>query len=88
MKASIKKLSLEVLKARKPTIIDLSTQLCRMPGTSNADITLDESDKNTETINLTIEGSDLNYSQISHLIEQSGGVIHSINQVSAAKSKK
>ena len=88
MKVSIKKLCLDILKPHKPNIVDLSAELCRIPGVHGAEIATHEIDKNTETIKLTLEGSNLDYTQICHTIEQSGGVIHAVNQVSAAKSKK
>jgi len=88
MRISIRKLTLDVLKPHKPTIVDLSAELCRLSGAEAVDISAHEIDKNTETVKLTLTGPGLNYPMIRQVIEQSGGVIHSVNEVSASKSKK
>lgn len=45
-----------------------------------------EIDKETENIKVTMQGSDLNYQEITQAIEEYGGSIHSIDEVVAGKT--
>ena len=46
---------------------------------------LDEVDQDTETIKITIEGDNIDFRVVSNAIESVGGVIHSIDSVSAGR---
>jgi len=60
--------------------------LVRDARVSGVNISLKEVDQNTESITITLEGDDLNFSSIREVLEDAGAVIHSIDQVVAGKS--
>jgi hypothetical protein len=57
-----------------------------LDGVEGVNVTLMEIDKETENIKVTIQGSELNFEEISQAIEQYGGSIHSIDEVVAGKT--
>lgn len=48
-------------------------------------ITLSELDVETESVKITIVGTNLNFEEIKKLIESLGGVVHSVDEVVAGK---
>jgi hypothetical protein len=83
--SEIKRLILDVLKPHNPSLVDLSIQLGDMHGVSGVTCMLEEVDQETESIKITIEGSDIDFGLVEKTIEQMGAVIHSIDGVSAGK---
>ena len=83
---ALKRLVLDVLKPHMPLLPELSVQLSRLSGVTGVNISLIEVDKNTESVKITIEGNSLNYELIAKQLEESGAVIHSIDQAVAGKT--
>lgn len=81
----IRRLVLDVLKPRYPSIVEISEKLSALKGVSGVNCTLKEVDQETETIKITIEGSDLNFEQIRAVLEEEGADIHSVDSVSTGK---
>ena len=80
---NIKRIILDVLKPHNPSIIDLAGRLGSLDGISGVIISLDEVDKDTDSVKITIEGSNVNYELVNKTISECGAVIHSIDGVSA-----
>ncbi len=78
----LRRVVLDVLKPHSPSLPEFATNLASIPGVKGANVTLIEIDKETETIKVTIEGR-LDYPRIRASIEEWGGVIHSVDEVSA-----
>ena len=68
-----------------PLLPELAVQLSRLPSTSGVNISLIEVDKNTESVKITIEGNSLDYELIAKSLQESGAVIHSLDQAVAGK---
>jgi hypothetical protein len=83
-KSSIKlrRIVLDVLKPHSPTLPEFATMLGGLKGVDAVNVTLIEIDKETETLKVTIDG-ELDYSAIRSAIEEWGGVVHSVDEVSA-----
>ena len=81
--ASIKRLILDVLKPHSPSIIELAERLGALPGISGVNISLEEVDAETDSVKITIEGTDISYVSVRKEISDCGAVIHSIDGVSA-----
>jgi hypothetical protein len=81
----IRRIVLDVLKPHSPRLTDLALMLTRDERVSGLNISLKEVDQNTESITITVEGDDLRYDTIKEILEQSGAVIHSIDQVVAGR---
>jgi hypothetical protein len=72
-----------VLKPHAPSIIEVAERLSCLEGITGVNISLEEVDAETDSIKITIEGSNINYSKVKKEISDCGAVIHSIDGVSA-----
>jgi len=82
----LKKIVLDVLKAIKGTsLVELAEMIVRLNGVSKISINVSEVDVETITLNVTIEGNNIDFSEVRDIIEKAGGVIHSIDYVTAEK---
>ena len=80
---NIKRIILDVLKPHTPSIIELAERLGSLEGISGVNISLEEVDKDTDSVKITIEGTNVKYDSINKTISECGAVIHSIDGVSA-----
>ena len=82
----IKRLVLDVIIPKKgPSIVEIAEGISKAEGVDAVNITVKEIDMETENIILVIEGDSIDFNEVSKLIEELGGVIHSIDQVVAGK---
>lgn len=81
----IRRLVLDTLKPHEPGILELADQLSDLDGITAVNISIYEIDRKVENAKITIEGEDITYQQVHHLIEEMGGVIHSVDEVVAGK---
>ncbi|MEM1623102.1 MAG: DUF211 domain-containing protein [Sulfolobales archaeon] len=82
----LKKIVLDVLKTIKGTsLVELAEMIVRLNGVSRISINVSEVDVETITLNVTIEGNSIDFSEVRDVIEKAGGVIHSIDYVIAEK---
>jgi len=82
----LKRLVLDVLKPHSPSLPEFAEILGSVSGVKNVNLSLIEIDQDTETIKVTLEG-DLNYETIKGMIEEKGGVVHSIDEVSVTETR-
>ena len=83
--AKTRRLVLDTLKPHEPNIIELANELSELTGVSAVNISIYELDRMVENAKITIEGEDIAFEKVSHLIEDMGGTIHSIDEVVAGK---
>ena len=81
----IKRLVLDVLKPHHPTIIEMARRISVIKGVSGVNCTLEEVDRETESVKITIEGPSIDFESIEETISDCGAVIHSVDSVSAGK---
>lgn len=81
----IKRLVLDVLKPHNPSVVELSRKLSDLDGVLGVNCTLDEVDQETESVKITIQGTDIDYDEVEEAIRESGAVIHSVDSVSTGK---
>ncbi len=82
----VTKLVLDVLKTiRGPTLIDMAQKIAELPGVKHVNIKVNEVDVETLTLTITIEGTDIDFERVRKLIESMGAVIHSVDEVTAAR---
>ncbi len=82
----LKKIVLDVLKTiRGTSLVELAEMIVRESGVSRISIRVNEVDVDTITLNVTIEGEDIDFARVKEIIEKSGGVIHSVDHVVAEK---
>ncbi len=79
---NIRRLVLDVDKAiARPSVIEIAKVISDCVGVESVNITVSEIDVETVGMDITIEGSDLNYEVIFKHIESVGAVVHSIDQI-------
>lgn len=83
--SKVRRLVLDVLKPHQPTILDLAVKLGDLEGIKGADLVLNEIDNKVENIKITLEGPKINFDEVSAVIQESGGSIHSIDKVSTGE---
>jgi hypothetical protein len=80
---AIKRIILDVLKPHAPSIIEIAQRLSCLEGISGVNISLEEVDAETDSIKITIEGTNINFNLVKREISECGASIHSIDGVSA-----
>ncbi|RLG87445.1 MAG: hypothetical protein DRO39_00475 [Thermoprotei archaeon] len=81
---AIVRLVLDVLKSiRGPSIIDLAEKLAELEGVSTVSVKVNEVDVETLTLTVIVEGNDITFEDVRSVIEDMGGVIHSVDEVIA-----
>jgi hypothetical protein len=83
--AKIRRLVLDTLKPHEPNIIDLANMISELEGVSSVNISIYEMDRMVENAKITIEGDAISFSKVSLVIEDMGGMIHSVVEVVAGK---
>ena len=81
----LRRLVLDVLKPHNPSILDLSNKLSKLKGIDGVNIITIEIDKEVENVKVVLEGTDINFSKVKKILEDSGGAVHSIDEVAAGK---
>jgi hypothetical protein len=82
---NLRRLVLDVLKPLDPSIVSLVQLLADLEGVDGVNIAIYEIDRRVENAKVTVEGQDLPFDQIMHVIEENGGSMHSIDEVAAGR---
>jgi hypothetical protein len=85
MAAKIRRIVLDVLKPHDPSIVELAQRIAGLPGVDGVNISIYEVDRKVENAKITVEGTDLDYGDITRLIEDAGGTVHSVDEAVAGK---
>jgi hypothetical protein len=83
----IKKLVLDVLKPHDPGVIEFSQNIASKGPDYRVILNVVEMDEKTETLELIVEGSDVNIELIVDAINEMGGSLHSIDCVEVFNKK-
>ena len=81
MSTPIRRLVVDLLKPHEPDIVTVSQAVAELSGIDAVNAVLIETDRDVETIKLTIEGAAVDLSAVETQIEDLGGTIHSIDEV-------
>ncbi|RLF04685.1 MAG: hypothetical protein DRJ60_06720 [Thermoprotei archaeon] len=88
MSISIRKLLIDALKPREIPITELSKAICSARGVEEVDIVVTEVDARTETVKITITGTDIDFDEISKIITENSAAIRSVDQVTVSKAQR
>jgi hypothetical protein len=77
---AIKRLVLDVLKPHHPNALDFSMLLAAQ-GNHRVRLMVVEMDDKTETLQVVIEGDDIDFARVQVAIAESGASLHSIDEV-------
>lgn len=78
---TVKRLVLDVLKPHIPNSLDFARALAEQGAGYRVNFTVMEVDENTETVEIVIEGEDIDFDAITQTLSSLGGSLHSIDQV-------
>ncbi len=81
----LRRVVLDTLKPHEPSIIEMASELSELEGITAVNISIYEIDRKVENAKITIEGEDISYHHVMEVIEEMGGVIHSVDEVVAGK---
>lgn len=81
MQHGVKRIVLDVLKLREPSLPELAASLSSMKGIEGVNISLVEMDQNTESVKIAIEGDNIDINYVKEMLKDNGAVIHSIDEV-------
>ena len=79
--ASVQRLVLDVLKPHQPNALDFAHAIAALGEGYRVDIHVVEVDEQTETLQVSIEGVRLDFERINSVINENGGSLHSIDEV-------
>ncbi len=83
---NVRRLLLDVDKAlARPTVLEISAAIEKLPQVEGLNITVTSIDTETLGMDVTIEGANLDYDLIAAAIEQTGAVVHSIDEIVAGR---
>jgi hypothetical protein len=78
---TIKRVMLDVLKPHQPNALEFSQAIARVGKDYRVCLTVLEMDEDTQTLQLEVEGSVIDFDAIEAAITSMGGSLHSIDQV-------
>ena len=81
MAAPIRRLVLDVMKPHDPDILEFAAVVADGKGVAGVDVSLIETDRDVQTLKVTLEGDDIDAAAVETAIEDIGGTVHSIDGV-------
>jgi len=79
--AKLRRLVLDLLKPHDPTILEVADRLADLEGVGGVNAMLVETDREVETVKLTIEGDDVDFERVAETVGGLGGSLHSVDEV-------
>ena len=79
---SVQRLILDVLKPHQPNALEFARAIAALGADYRINIRVVEVDEQTETLQVEIEGGELDFERISAAISENGASLHSIDEVS------
>ena len=88
MPSRIKRIILDVLKLKEPTLPEFALTLSSFGNIVEVKVSLVEIDQNTESVKVTVEGNHIDLEAIQKMMKDQGAVVHSIDEVVVSNSKE
>ena len=85
MSVAVKRILMDVLKPRELSIVELAKALGSVNETGEVEIIVSEVDSKTETLKVTIKGSNINYELVSKIMDQYSVSIRGIDEINVAR---
>jgi hypothetical protein len=77
----VKRIVLDVLKPHQPNALEFSVAIAEVGTDYRVRLTVLEIDENTESVQIEVDGSEIEFEMIKSTISNLGGSIHSIDDV-------
>lgn len=84
----VTRLVLDILKPHHPTILEFAKGIAVICEDWRVTVNLVEMDEQTQTLEAIIEGVDINLEQITTVINEMGGSLHSVDSVQVVNVTK
>ena len=78
---AVKRVVLDVLKPHQPNALEFSRTIAAVGPDYRVHLTVLEMDENTETLQMVVEGSAIDFDALQASINAMGGSLHSIDEV-------
>jgi len=88
MTIQIRMILIEALKPRETPLVNLAEAICSVTGVEDCDIVVTDVDVSTETIKLTVKGSNIEYEGVTKVMNDSGISVKGVDEISVSKSKQ
>ena len=83
---SVRRVILDVDKAlNRPTLLELASAIEKVPGVEAVNVSVTEMDMETMGTIITVEGNGIDYTALVNAIEDTGSVIHSVDEIAVGK---
>jgi len=79
----LRRLVLDVLIPHEPSVLEYAERISGLQGVEGLTLYVSAMDERTRTVEVTIEGESLTFESIKEVVEELGGSVHSIDEVSA-----
>ena len=86
MSVAIRRLLFDALKPRETSIVELAKAVGCAGGVEGVDIIVSEVDSKTETIKLTIKGSQIDHDAVTKVMTKYGISIRGVDEISVANT--
>lgn len=88
MTIHIRRVLIEALKARETSLVELSQAICSVNGIDECDIVVTDVDAKTETVKLTVRGTNIEYSGLLSILQENGVSVKGVDEVNVSKVKQ
>ncbi len=78
---AVKKIVLDVLKPHHPSALEFSSAIAEVGQDYTVALNVLEVDENTETLQIVVEGSAIDFEAVQSAISDLGGSLHSVDEV-------
>ncbi len=85
---SVKRIVLDVLKPHQPNALEFSKALAKVGIDYCVHLKVLEVDEDTDTLQISIEGNDIDFEAIQSIISDMGASLHSIDEVEVKSEAK
>ena len=75
------RLVLDLLKPHEPDLVTFARAVATVPGVATVTATLEETDREVETVEVAIEGAALDVDAVEARVVDLGGSLHSVDEV-------
>ena len=83
---TVRRVILDVDKAlNRPTLLELASAIEKVQGVEAVNVSVTEMDMETMATIITVEGNGIDFSELINSIEETGSVIHSVDEIVVGK---
>lgn len=83
---TVRRVILDVDKSlNRPTLLELASAIEKVPGVEAVNVSVTEMDMETMGTIITVEGNGIDFSELINSIEETGSVIHSVDEIAVGK---